>query len=541
MDLSTLPTLAEVLALPAVRRSGPRVLVGSDQLDRRVRWVHVSEVSYIASLLEGGELILTTGIALPDAIDELRRYMAELSSAGVAALAIELGRRYRGSLPAELVDAAAGSGLPLIELRRETPFVSITQAVHTMILDARMQELIASDTAHQAFTELTVSGQGSQQVVDLVASMSGRSVVYENATHHALTYGCAPGADPAEVLGQWEAVTPDGDEGTGWFAVPVAAPSGGIWGRLVMLGGEAPTPQQRMLLDRGATALVINRLIDRELDSLERYSHRTLLTALALGSQPPAELAIRARALGVPIEQRSLTGVIIRPVGEYVSQRSTPALLRDLASAAGTTLQAMKLPALVGPLDDERMAVLLAPDCPADTHGALKQLSDRLHTVASRHPDVRLIIGSGSTVAGPERAKSTLREAMQVADAALELPAQRGYFRPPDLRLRGLIFALRDEPALDDYVERELGPLLALDAATGSRLFDFLAAYCRYGGNKTKTASALFISRPALYDRIAKVQQILGVDLSDAEVVLGLHVAVLTRETLRQPELAVHN
>jgi purine catabolism regulator len=284
---------------------------------------------------------------------------------------------------------------------------------------------------------------------------------------------------------------------------------------------------------------VINRLTDRELDSLERHSHRTLLTAFVLASQPAAESAVEARALGVPLERRSLTGVVVRPVGEYVSPRGTPALLRDLASVAGATLQAMKVPALVGPLDDEHVAVLLAPDRATATEEALDRISERLHAVAARRSDARLVIGAGSTVTGPERVQSTLREAMQVADTALTLPSRQGFFRPPDLRLRGLVFALREQPALPDYVDRELGPLLAHDAATGSRLVEVLAIYCRCGGNKTATAHALFISRPALYDRISKVQRILGVDLSDAEVVLGLHVAVLARETMRSPALAV--
>jgi purine catabolism regulator len=162
-----------------------------------------------------------------------------------------------------------------------------------------------------------------------------------------------------------------------------------------------------------------------------------------------------------------------------------------------------------------------------------------LHAVSERRSETPLIVGAGSTVLGVERAQITLREAMQVADTARGLPAQRSYFRPPDLRLRGLVYSLRAEPAVQDYVERELGQLLAHDAAGGSRLYEFLAAYCRCGGNKTAAAAELFISRAALYDRIVKVERVLGVDLADPEVVVGLHFAVLARETMRQPDLAV--
>jgi purine catabolism regulator len=537
-----LPSLSDVLGLPAVRRGDPHVRAAADHLGRPVRWVHVSEVSDIASLLEGGELILTTGIALPESGGALARYVEELSSAGVTALAVELGRRYRDALPAELVAAAERSGLPLIELREVTPFVAVTQAVHTLILDARMQELIASDAAHQAFTELTLAGQGPQQVVELVAAMAGRPVIYENLVHQVLAYSTAD-EPPAEVLAGWEelsaAARSTEHEGEGWFAVSVVAPGGGGWGRLIMLCDGAPSQRQRMLLERGATALVINRLTDRDIDSLERQSHRTLLTALALSPDLPPETSGRARALGVPLDRRRLTGVVVRPVGEHAGPGGIPALLRDIASQAVATLQGLRVPALVGPLDDDRVAVLLSQERSADADAVLDRLSERLHAVSDRRSEARLVLGAGTTVVGIERAQDTLREAMQVAETAVGLPPQRGYFRPPDLRLRGLVYSLRGEPAVHDYIERELGHLLAHDAEHGTRLYDFLAAYCRCGGNKTAAAAELFISRAALYDRITKVERVLGVDLADPEVVVGLHFAVLARETMRRPDLAV--
>ena len=533
-----LPTLEQVLDLPAVRRGDPVVRAGLGQLGRAVRWVHVSEVSDIAHLLEGGELILTTGIALPESAAALATYVDELSEVGITALAVELGRRYFDALPDELVAAAERVGLPLVELRRETPFVAVTQAVHTLILDARMHELIASDAAHQAFTELSVAGHGPQQVVDLVASMSGRPVVYENLAHQVLAFNC----DDAVLVG-WEnrsrSARTIGHEPIGWLAVGVAAPGGGEWGRLIMLCDGPPSSRDRMLLERGVTALVINRLTVRDIDSLERQTHRTLLTALAMSTNAAAETAARARALGVPLERRRLTGVVVRAVDAGREPSGLPALLRDVATQAVAALEWLRIPALVGPLDDQRVAMLLSQDRSADVDAALTKLSTRLHAVGDRRADVSLVIATGSTVAAIDRAHHTLREAMQVADAALGLPAERSYFRPADLRLRGLVYALREEPVVRDYVERELGQLLAYDAAHDSRLYEFLAAYCRQGANKTAAAEQLFISRAALYDRIAKVEKVLGLSLADPEVVLALHFAVLARETMRRPNLAV--
>ena len=133
-------TLREVLSLDVVRRGLPVVVAGADALDVPVRWVHTIEVTDdVARLLRGGELILSTGIALPSSEASLVSYVGELASAGVAGLAIELGRRYVSALPAALVSAAAAAGVVLIEFRREVAFVEITEAVHTAIFEARAQ------------------------------------------------------------------------------------------------------------------------------------------------------------------------------------------------------------------------------------------------------------------------------------------------------------------------------------------------------------------------------------------------------------------
>src|ERR1700752_2649336 len=105
-----LPTLDEVFAMEVCRRGRPVVVAGHDRLGTPVRWVHAIELTDVARLLRGGELVLSTGIALPDDEQLLAAYIAELADIGVAGLAVERGRRYARSLPAALVIAARASG-----------------------------------------------------------------------------------------------------------------------------------------------------------------------------------------------------------------------------------------------------------------------------------------------------------------------------------------------------------------------------------------------------------------------------------------------
>ena len=61
-------TVRDALALPALRRGLPQVLAGTARLDHPVRWAHAAEVRNIAELLKGCELLLSTGMGLPEQI-----------------------------------------------------------------------------------------------------------------------------------------------------------------------------------------------------------------------------------------------------------------------------------------------------------------------------------------------------------------------------------------------------------------------------------------------------------------------------------------
>src|SRR5579862_1995474 len=218
------PTVGDLLGLDVIRRGSPQVLAGSSGLGARVRWVHVLELADAAHLLRGGELVLTTGVALPPEPVLLARYAADLAAAGVSALAVELGRRYVGELPAALVRSAADSGLTLIAFAHEVPFVEITEAVHAMIIDAQLAELRASERLHEVFTELSVAGASPDEVVRQAAILAGRPVILADLSHRVLA--CEPGqADPARLLAGFarrsRALRVSGrtafDEASGWL------------------------------------------------------------------------------------------------------------------------------------------------------------------------------------------------------------------------------------------------------------------------------------------------------------------------------------
>ena len=80
---------------------------------------------------------------------------------------------------------------------------------------------------------------------------------------------------------------------------------------------------------------------------------------------------------------------------------------------------------------------------------------------------------------------------------------------------------------MQTFVERELGPLLA---EPDTSLLGVLAAYLAAGGNKAEAAKRAHLARPTFYERLRRIERILGTDLGSAESRTSLHVALLALE-----------
>jgi len=544
------PSIADVLALPAVRTGAPQVVAGDAGLQRRVRWVHSAEVPDIAVQLQGGELVLSTGIALPADHAGLTDYIHALADAGAVGLMIEMGRRYTGRLPKSLLAAADDRDFALVTLADPTPFVNVTEAVHAMIIDAQLGELQATQQMHHRFTELSVDGAEPTEVVRQVSQLSGCPTVLETLTHQVVVYDPA-GRSPRTILHDWEprsrriqpAERTAYDVTTRWLVTLVGA-RGHDWGRLVLLCDEPPAPRVTVLAERAAATLAVNRLVTREVDSLERQSHISLLTALRDHQLPAEEIALRSGALGVPLVRRRLTALVVRTAGTPVLD--TPMLtwqaqLRDLAETVASACRTHGVPALVGSLDDTQIGALVSmPGGGREAPAAAERLDALARTIHDRARDRRsltgtgLVVGAGHTVQSPAEARRTLAEAIQVAEAAALRPATAVLHRVGDIHVRGLLNLLRDDARLQTFVERELAPLLRHDAQHQQQeLLPAVRAYLECGRNKSKAATLSHLSRPSFYDRLTKAQTILDLDLDDAEICLSLHLAVLARDAMR--------
>ncbi|MEU1010618.1 PucR family transcriptional regulator [Streptomyces sp. NPDC005890] len=528
-------TVQRALELPGLRSGLPEVLAGADRLGRTVRWVHAGEVPNIASLLKGGELLLTTGYGLGTRPAEQRAFVRTLAERGIAALVVELGPRF-ARLPATLVDTARAAGLPLVQLHREVPFVTVTEEIHTEIVNGHYALLQRAEEVHRRCTEALLGGGGVPQVLGILADFGDNPVFLETADGRLLyAAGAGPqGADPLQV---WEGLRGPHKEapppaGSVLVDVPGGGPgtAGSVRARLVLLPVRSPlSPVHRIAAERAAGILAVVLMQARQEEELAARGRGDFLTDLAEGRIAAEDAPAQARVLGFKPGGSPLLPVVMR-IGDTLSPGGGWAVL---ARAVSEELAAVGVPVLLGVRPVEgRVPVLLGLRSESERAAVADRVAAALRAGVERagmrrpgSPPPVVVVG---VAGGWAAASAGLRHAAETATAAQGL-TDRPWYDARRLDIDLLLWRLRDHPDLAAFVERAIGPLRDHDHRSKPPLLPTLETYLAHAGRKAETARELHLNRQTLYNRLARIGELLGTDLDDPQTVLALSLALRAR------------
>ncbi len=484
-------TVSEVLSEAAVQQGGPAVLVGGAALDVAVRWVHVSDSPDVARLLDGGELLLTTGAGWPSDVEQLRQFATSLHRAGIAGIVFEVGTA-RDTVPPPVVDLCATAGLALIALTREVKFVAVTEAVHHALIAAQTRALHERQHLHELFTALSLRGAPADVVVSETARALRAPVVLENLAGEVIA---SEGLDMpiAEVLRS------RGD------AERVLVQARGVrWGTLLALPGPTHPAGRVTVLEQGATALAFGCIADGGDAEWSLLAQRAVIDDL-LGARfaTADDIDARLRAGGFALADRQCHGIVARGTAS-ISE------LAYRARQAGFAVMAARV-------DDDDVALLSLP--------AYAVLSDEV-VLRIAGPDRAVFVGPvADDVIG---LLGSLRAARDLADSDRAEAGAR-VRRVDDRPLERLVATLRDDHRLHEHSERMLAPLIRHDRERRGDLLVVLAALVAHPGNRSAAAAASHLSRSVFYQRLTLIGDLLGADLDDGETIAALHLALLAR------------
>ena len=143
------------------------VIAGNEGLNRIVKWVHVVEVTNIRNLLNGNELILSTGIAWKEKKEHFVSLVEQLIDLKAAGLCIEIGT-YTSLIPQEMINIANRAQFPIILFHKEVPFVEITQDIHSLLINRQYQMISDLERYSQALNKKLLTIEHYNEILKFI-------------------------------------------------------------------------------------------------------------------------------------------------------------------------------------------------------------------------------------------------------------------------------------------------------------------------------------------------------------------------------------
>jgi len=499
-----LPTLAALC-----RALGPDLAPVTDLPipDVEVGGVHVSELTDPTPYLQGGELLLTTGMGLTGHLAQAQAYATRLARHEVVGLGLGLGPIH-DEVPPTLIRACQSAGLTLFVVPAPTPFLMVARTYWQLLADAGQEELSA---ALGAYRDLVRAAAGPSPVPAVVRALAA---AVEGWAAHLTPDGevlevwpraCRTSA--RKIAGEISRLRAAGPHSSSTFPIDghdVVLQPLSSRGRLtgyVATGSRGPMRASDRQLVLAACSLL----------ALQGEQHRRGTT----GSRSSRACVARLVTTGYVDAARSLSGDLgLAALPSSVRILAVVGLgeggADDLLDVVEQAMPRRRSQALgIGGSDD--LWALLADEDVVVVVNAVRRF------IAAVAPQARAVVSVLAPLGGVVRHTGLVDQALTVV--------KPGQLRDLAERDHAILGRDPEDPKdlgrLDDLID--IGPIVGY---TRADLVRSVVAYLRRRGRWEDAARDLGIHRNTLRHRIGTAGRVMNVDLDDPDVASRLWLAL---------------
>ncbi|MDF9751204.1 PucR family transcriptional regulator [Arthrobacter sp. ES3-54] len=476
-------SLAALLGVPSLNLT--KAGLAETTWHQDILWVAVTEQEDPQRFLNGGELILTTGMRLKSAAEQ-RRFVRQVQRAGAVGIGFGVGLTH-DAVPPALIAEANRWGLPVVEVPYETPFIAIGKLVADAQSADHLVKLERLIAGHQILARALLTGGGLAELLKHLGSMLRTEIVLTQFT--AQLYNSVSG-HPAP-------------KAEGWASYPI--PTG---------RRDACTLWVKQPFEDSGIVGYAQNLISVELNNMvkQRQAQRALagqvLDDVIHGTLEASEATRRLAGVGINSTRKNV--VLLAESAAHQKQLGSSSLPQPLEAAVS---------AVVG-----KDLVVVTPDDGSGASASARSLSDHLAEAG-----IHATIGIGGAYTKPNGLRWSYFEARDAASHGLPVN------EPERLSLTSLLLASEDVP-LADMASESLNPLRAFDVAHGAELMATLESYLGNNGSVAAVAEELTLHRNTVRYRLAQITELTGYDPAQTadRVQLWLALAV-QRLSARHP------
>ncbi|MFD7654718.1 PucR family transcriptional regulator [Actinosynnema sp. NPDC059797] len=486
--------IRDLVGMPELRL---RPVVGADLLDRPVTRLYGTELPDPARYLSGGELVLS-GLLWHHAAGDCERFVSSLAASGVAALAASPPEAEE--LPAELVEACERHGVPLLEVPVDLSFATITERVVLALAAERVGDAGAQLGRHRRLLTVVAEGGGLSELVEVGAAELGASCWVLSCTGHVVAGPDLPGA--TALVREFLVADRLPRAVRGVTLLPVTARGGErLTAWILVVSGDRADDEAAVEL---ASLVGVERARVVQGRRIENRAAGPLLRQVLAGGDVAARIAAVGWDPGAPLR------VVAASASDGRVDRVEALLEEALAAVAPGVL--------LTTVEDEVYALAPAGPWVEDVRSALRTAEPGLGTT-------RVLVGISSP-AGHNGLRGAAEEASHARRLGERREGRTCVVAGEEIALHQLLLAGVPEDLRGSLRRRLLGPVLDYDAAHGSDLVGTLRVFLDCSGSWTTAAARLHVHVNTLRYRVGRVEELLGVDLSNFAERVDLYLAL---------------
>lgn len=540
MDRDWIITVETALKRPVFKSA--KVVAGSQGLSNPVRWVHILENPEGTAFLNGGELVLSSGVNLGRDATTRLLYFTRLIQSHAAGLCIEL-EPYMHHIPADMLELADHHKFPLIVFEQQISFVNITLDLHESIISKHNQTLRELEIYAHDLQKLTLQTPNLHKILRHFQKKVCTQTFFATVDEPPLFSPSMPQgveSEIAELLKRGLLSSPAFPETSG--IIPVSDRKKVLYQPIMAMGHilaylgvflYKDEPDEILSLTLEYTVTAIAQVLLRKMFAEERalVNHNRLIEDI-LQDKIRDEEQIR-KVLGINTQVSRLPSywtAILEIQNEkprYMEITGSPfhGLLPVVRSVF---LRHLFKPILLS--KGHRLYIILLET------SDLSNYREQLHKALTEIENIcrqSLDLDSGSLrygISGHSDQYANAYHSFQEAELVLNFSEQ---FKSPffkDLGIFRLLLQIKDSYALKSFIEDYLGPLIRYDEKHQGQLMLTLRVFLDCGLSKQEASERLYIHRQTFYNRLEKIQELLGEEYFLSENLFCLQLALRTYE-----------
>lgn len=500
------------------------VLAGKKGLNRVIKWVHIVEINTFGHLLNGQEMVLTTGIGWINDTKKSLHYLQQLLDYHASVLCIEIDSKIH-RLPKEMLTLADENNFPIILFHKEVKFIEITKDIHQLLLNYQESIWLDLEDLYKKMNQILVDNGTIADFLKSLHQGTNKQVVL----HSYDQYWYFPSL-PKNNQGRWLNTISKNDH-TKLISHPIYFMSELI-GHLYLIDenqNQSFTIYDQFALNR-CGEFIAQYFWKFHQQSENQTIKKNEWLFEAVRGQLSKEAILDHIYRVYPDSQINEVIVSVIPSTSNVLPRKvndnflagTLMSIRHIFEKEGFFLIASK--------DKNNSCYILLLLNQLNRKTLHERLKNAFSTFSHADPKILALESTKWLSFGkPVNAVDNISQSYQTALATLHYQKNIEQLTEPFYQNLGtfrLFHQFQDRDELQDIIDDYIGTIISYDREKGTELVKTLKVYLKNLGAKNQTADELFIVRQTLYHRIERIEALIGKDFMNPNKRMMIEFAI---------------